>query len=403
MQGAAPTPDELLRQRAASPTGSLNRGLKSSTGSLNGGGIPQQAASSIGQLMTNGGSAPLSQSQPQQQQSPTQNGLNSSFGFGGSKIAKRSTTTGGSSPPVRPARPGDEDFGSSSGESQSQNRKTMDHPQSVPGLGMGLPSNGAGERAMSPTGAGGLRIGGIGGGAASGIRKTSGGGNVGGGPVRDRAASPTMGYQQPQTQPLAQTQQQVAQTPPTSNMNAFQQPTSQTFSDEPNLSGLAPAVGSLPSTSSPPVQAPSDAFYYGSRNAGPQPQQPVSPQQPSYSSPQQPNGHDLHSTAPTPIDSSALRLKDQEIERLKSEQKWMVVALQNAKRKGYQFEGEQGGEEKLRAVGGSQDEDEEKGELIEMLLALKSELSKTKVSSVSIALLTRLILTSHSETTGATR
>ena len=80
----------------------------------------------------------------------------------------------------------------------------------------------------------------------------------------------------------------------------------------------------------------------------------------------------------------------------------MVVALQNAKRKGYQFEGEQGGEEKLRAVGGSQDEDEEKGELIEMLLALKSELSKTKVSSVSIARLTKLVLTSHYETTGAT-
>ncbi|GAA5993422.1 hypothetical protein JCM5350_006875 [Sporobolomyces pararoseus] len=358
--GSTPTPDELLRQRAASPTGSLSRiggsggALKSSTGSLNGI-IPAPqttaAASSIGQLMTNGG-GPGSNFAPAQG-SPTQsnNGFNSSFGFGsGSKIAKRSTTSG-ASPPMRPARPGDEDFGTSSERDRDQ-RKTMD-PQSVPGLGMGLPSE---QRATSPTNGGGSRIGG----ATS--KKISGNG----GGIRDRAASPTS---QPQ------------QTPPMSNLNAFASSSTQPFSEEPSMSGLAPAVGSLPSTSSPPVQAPSDAFYYGSRsnNSPSQPQHPASPRH----SPATQNGSgrgDLHSSAPTPVDSSALRKKDQEIERLKSEQEWMVTALQNAKKRGFQFGGLDSDreEEKLSSLDG-EGGDEEKRELIEMLLALKSELAKTKL------------------------
>ncbi|GAA5956541.1 hypothetical protein JCM3765_003477 [Sporobolomyces pararoseus] len=362
--GSTPTPDELLRQRAASPTGSLSRiggggggPLKSSTGSLNGIIPPQTAAaaSSIGQLMTNGGGSNL----PPAQGSPTQNnnGLNSSFGFGsGSKIAKRSTTSG-ASPPVRPARPGDEDFGTSSDRDRDQ-RKTMD-PQSVPGLGMGLPS----DRATSPTNGGGSRIGG------SNSRKI--GGNGGG--IRDRAASPTS---QPQ---LSQ------QTPPMSNLNAFASPSSATqptstqpFSEEPSMSGLAPAVGSLPSTSSPPVQAPSDAFYYGSRSNS-SPSQPHHPTSPRFSPATQNGRGDLHSSAPTPVDSSVLRKKDQEIERLRSEQEWMVTALQNAKKRGFRFDGldSEGEEEKLRSLGG-EGGDEEKRELIEMLLALKSELAKTK-------------------------
>ncbi|GAA5904740.1 uncharacterized protein JCM6883_003890 [Sporobolomyces salmoneus] len=387
--GSAPTPDELLRQRAASPTGSLSRaggggGLKNSVSSLNGGGNPgpqvAAAANSIGQLMTNGSST-----LPTAQQSPTQNGLGSSFGYspssgGGSKIAKR-TTTSGVAPPVRPARPGDEDFGSSSApfaatdrEREREQRKTMD-PQSVPGLGLGSPS----ERAMSPT-AGGSRIGGIGGTA----RKISGGNGV-----RDRAASPTTNYQSSSSQPPI-----VQQTPPMTNLNAFassssapqQQQQPHLFSEEPPLSGLAPAVGSLPSTSSPPVQAPADAFYYGSRSQSSpsQPQHPASPQQPSSSqtrySPSSTTHTvgDLHSSAPTPVDSAVLRKKDQEIERLKSEQGWMVLALQNAKKRGFEVDGNgtEGGDDKLRALGGGVDD--EKRELVEMLLALKSELAKTK-------------------------
>jgi len=73
----------------------------------------------------------------------------------------------------------------------------------------------------------------------------------------------------------------------------------------------------------------------------------------------------------------------------------MVVALQNAKRKGYQVEGEEGGDERMRAVGGNLEEDEEKRELIEMLLALKSELSKTKVSSFLSTLFSRFVLTHY--------
>ncbi|GAA6018429.1 hypothetical protein JCM11491_006994 [Sporobolomyces phaffii] len=378
---ATPNPDDLLRQRAASPTGSIGRAggaLKNSTSSLNGpaGGSPQ-VANSIGQLLT-GTNSNIAQSQ----QSPTQNGLNSSFGFGsGSKIAKRSTTSG-ASPPVRPARPGDEDFGTSSSATppERDQRKTMD-PQSVPGLGMGLPT----ERAMSPMN-GGSRIGGIGA-AATGLRKISGGtggaGGAGGG-VRDRAASPTALYQT-SAQPLVQ------QTPPMSNLNAFatqqQAPSSssqQPFPDEPALSGLAPSVGSLPSTSSPPVQAPADAFYYGSRSttSPSQPQHPASPQQGSrYAAAP---AADLHSSAPTPIDSSALRKKDHEIERLKAEQEWMVVALRNAKQRGFRFDGsgEDDGDDKLKSIGGADgdadtDGDEQR-QLVGMLLALKSELAKTK-------------------------
>ena len=96
------------------------------------------------------------------------------------------------------------------------------------------------------------------------------------------------------------------------------------------------------------------------------------------------SGGDLHSSAPTPVDSSVLRKKDQEIERLKSEQEWMVTALQNAKKRGFQFDGPgtDGEEEKFRSLDG-EGGDEEKRELIEMLLALKSELAQTKVSPCS--------------------
>ncbi|GAA5941772.1 uncharacterized protein JCM15063_002666 [Sporobolomyces koalae] len=336
-QAAAPTPDELLRQRAASPTGSISRGLKSSTGSLANG--TPAAANSIGQLMTstnNGTTAP---------QSPNQNGFNSSFGFGGSKIAKRTTgAPTGHSPPVRPARPGDDEFGGD---------RKVEQPL---------------------TGTGGSRIGAPN--VANPARKP-------GGP-RDRAASPTGGI----------SYQTAIQTPPMSNLNAFatqqQQQASpvqnQTFVDEPALSGLAPAVGSLPSTSSPPVQAPADAFYYGSRsNTSPSPpgQNSSQPQPSMYSalngqSPplqqQQMNGFDPNaSSTATPVDSSALRNKEEEIERLRSEQRWMIAALQNAKRRGFNvLDGD-----KLEEIEG-QEQDEEKRELMGLLLALKGELASAK-------------------------
>jgi hypothetical protein len=91
----------------------------------------------------------------------------------------------------------------------------------------------------------------------------------------------------------------------------------------------------------------------------------------------------MHSSAPTPVDSNVLRKKEQEIERLKSEQQWMIVALQNAKKRGFEFEeaGQTQGEERLRALGGGNGEDgDEKRELVQMLLAMKSELAKAKVS-----------------------
>jgi hypothetical protein len=58
----------------------------------------------------------------------------------------------------------------------------------------------------------------------------------------------------------------------------------------------------------------------------------------------------------------------------------MAVALQNAKKRGFELEGNsEEGVDRLRTIGG---EDDEKRELIEMLLALKSELARTKVSSI---------------------
>ncbi|GAA6059796.1 hypothetical protein JCM10212_003691 [Sporobolomyces blumeae] len=365
-----PTPDELLRQRAASPTGSVRgNGLKSSTGSLNGSTAnPAAVASSIGQLMTNGNAG--------SQQPPAQ--LGPGFGYNpnagsGSKIAKRTTTTGAFAPPTRPARPGDEDFGTSSPAQNAGSvgdRRTMD-PSGV-GLGLGSPSQGQfGERALSPTGSAGSRIGGL--------RKTSGGGGPAPNGVRDRAASPTN---------LQSTAQQAG------SLNAFaaQQKQNQTqpgYPDEAGPSALAPAVSSLPSTTSPPVQAPADAFYYGGappRN-GPPPavSHQASPQRgaPGVNGYGRHVGRDMTSTPPsssaTPVDSSALRSKDEEISRLKAQQQWMVVALQSARRKGFAIDESEVGEDRLRSLGDEPDgDDPSKRELVEILVALKGELAKTK-------------------------
>ncbi|CEQ40571.1 SPOSA6832_02191 [Sporobolomyces salmonicolor] len=359
---SSPTPDEL-RQRAASPTGS-QRGLKSSTSSsvVNGGGVAPGAAASIGQLMTNGGSSAGGSSKS----SPV-------VGPGTSKIAKRATT---GAPPVRPARPGDEDFGAPSAGAAAAaggtggDRRTMDPGSMERGMGGGIGT--AVERAMSPTGASaqGSRIGGL--------RKASGG--RGPEPQAVRAISPV--------------QQQVA-TPPMASMAAFVSPSQhqpQQQHQQQEQVDLAGSTSSLPPPVATPAQAPapSDAFYYGGApppRAGPPP--------PAQHQPSQLNGDRSASPAPIPapvsapisapaptpapvVDNAALLAKDEEIARLKAQQGWMVAALGVASKKGF-VPSEGDGMEKLAKVEREQGvEGGKEREMVEMLLVMKGELAKAK-------------------------
>ncbi|GAA5977746.1 hypothetical protein JCM11641_001396 [Rhodosporidiobolus odoratus] len=341
------SPDQMLRDRATSPTGS-QRGLKSSlTGSI----PPSAAASSggaaggyIAQAMLSSSVGPSS---PPTNSSPTVAGVlanpNSPTGsigrsgipapssptgpggaVGGSRIAKRSLTTGqgaggAGAAPLRPTRPDDaEAF--TAGTNQAQE---------------------AAARGRSPTR----------------LPKGPGGGGAGG-----------MGSSQ-------ETRQQTSQaslvngvgvgqaSPLMTSLSGFAAQQAQEAQQQAQLAGGA--------------AAPQDGFYHPATNS---PASARGPPQPPSSAPLPPPSD----ASPSAEVEAALAAKDERIRELETRQRWIVQALKGAREKGFEMDGGHGGDgtdeiqRLLDGGAGAGERDEKERRLVEVVMGLKGELGRVK-------------------------